>query len=200
MNLQYEPIFVEATKLPITSKDVACAVEEKVRCPQSTMLFTSHQPDQRPPQLSKRQEDGELQELSPAEMKSLRVETRESMIVSFLLNRLKVPDNANEPPSPKRSPKRSSGDESLGPQRPFLQRLSTGKEGAMDQLPRFDDCKHSSCRFSCLLPPQIKRAQSAAAEASPWRACTDLMPGHSETVWMISGRVGWSPGSAGYLH
>lgn len=73
----YPPLFLETSKMPYTKLDVVKAVDEK---------------------LLKRQESGQLDDLTDKERQAIVDATRRDMFVEFILNRLKVPDDANQSP------------------------------------------------------------------------------------------------------
>eukprot|EP00611_Tribonema_gayanum_P008108 TRINITY_DN17570_c0_g1_i1.p1 TRINITY_DN17570_c0_g1~~TRINITY_DN17570_c0_g1_i1.p1 ORF type:complete len:503 (-),score=199.45 TRINITY_DN17570_c0_g1_i1:72-1505(-) len=117
-DLTFPPIFVEASRIPIARTQINKAVDDKI---------------------AKRQEGSRQEPISTQERAELYEATRKELISEYLLNRLKVPDDANKPPglsAAAKSPKRSTSPKSvaaaaMAAEAPFLQRLSTDGAGSV---------------------------------------------------------------------
>ncbi len=112
---------MEVTKLNITSKDIAIAAEEIVK---------KHAEDTT--------ENGSklsIESSCTENMMEIRKKTRNDMITQYILKRLKVPDSVNKPPP--LSPKKKAAAAGSAPSArsgPFIQKLSTDKEGGSSLL------------------------------------------------------------------
>ncbi|KAG5176992.1 hypothetical protein JKP88DRAFT_265274 [Tribonema minus] len=136
-DLTFPPIFVEASRIPIARAQINKAVDDKeLSVVDKRQAFP---PQSHHAQIAKRQEGSRQEPISTQERAELYEATRKELISEYLLNRLKVPDDANKPPglsAAAKSPKRSTSPKSvaaaaMAAEAPFLQRLSTDGAGSV---------------------------------------------------------------------